>query len=126
MNIKRKTTLDFIRAVSGLFITPNNRLGITNKEMDILVVLIEEFKDSSITKVTKDIRTKVSNACNQSYQVTINYLNTLKYKGVLDGDFKPHPIFFKQSVTIENGTITMQPVSSKGDSQGVGVGLEDS
>src|SRR6185369_12691668 len=100
--INRKTTRELVESLSGLFISPRARNGLTKKEILMVILLVEVVGQDG--EVDKDIKNMLSNSLNQSYQVTINYLNTLRKKGVLDKDYKPHPIFFTETIIIKNGS----------------------
>lgn len=99
--IKPKTTGGLIRALSGLFITKDNPNGLSNKECTVLAVLLSLIGNQEITKETKIL---LSNQLNQSLQVTVNYINKFKLKGVIGQDNKLHKILFKK-VTIDGADI---------------------
>ncbi len=98
--IKPKTLPGFIHCLAGLFITKDNPLGLTPKELKFLAALYSLVLTSSITKEHK---IEISNQFNHKLQVTINYINKLKKKGVVLKDNKLHPVFFKTRIIIEYG-----------------------
>jgi len=97
--IKLKTPGGFVKSLSGLFITKENPNGLTPKEIVFLSVLLELTGSNPITKQTK---AEISDKFNHGIQVTINYINKLKKKGVIIND-KLHPVLFKTKVIIEYG-----------------------
>lgn len=98
--IKPKTLPGYIHCLAGLFITKDNPLGLTPKELKFLAVLYSFVRTSAITKNTK---VELSNHFNQSLQVTINYINRLKRKGVILKDNHLHSVFSKTRIIIEYG-----------------------
>lgn len=98
--VQPKSLGGFVRCLSGLFITKDNPHGLSPKECTILSMMIHLIGDRTITKNDK---IELSNQLNQKLQVTVNYINTFKKKGVITKDDKLHAIFHKQKVTIEYG-----------------------
>lgn len=97
--IKPKTLAGHICALSGLFITSTNPSGLTPKELQFITA-IATFTNNEITK---DIKIQLANQFNYNLQVTVNYINKLKRKGVITKDDKLHPIFSKTKIIIEYG-----------------------
>lgn len=122
--INRKTTRELVESLSGLFIGPRARNGLTKKEIEMVTILVDAMK--AYKEVDKEIKNMLSNSLSQSYQVTVNYLNMLRKKGVLDEDYKPHPIFYAETITIKNGSSIMQQQLSEGSSTGARTRLKDS
>lgn len=96
--IKPQTLGGFVRSLSGLFMTKNNPHGLSPKECAMIAALLARLKEDE--EVTRDIKIAVANELNQTIQITTNYLNIFKKKGVLK-DNKLHPIFYKKQVLIE-------------------------
>jgi len=96
--IKPKSLGGFVRSLSGLFITKDNPNGLSPKECTVIAVILATAGDNYITK---ELRIEVSNQLNQSLQVTANYINKFKNKGVITKEDKLHPLFFKQKITID-------------------------
>jgi len=100
--VQPKSLGGFVRSLSGLFMTKDNPHGLSPKECTVVACLLAltEKQDYIIDAVTK---LEASNQLNQSLQVTVNYINKFKKKGVITKDNKLHPVFFQNKITIEHG-----------------------
>lgn len=96
--IKPTTLGGFVRSLSGIFITKENPQGLTRKECTVIAILLNVMEGNK--ELTKEAKIEVSNQLNQSVQVTTNYLNKFRAKGVMVGN-KMHPIFYMDKITIE-------------------------
>lgn len=96
--IKPTTLGGFVRSLSGLFITKENPQGLSPKECTVLAVLLSLSQDKPVA-LTKELRLEASNQLNQSLQVTTNYINKFKKKGVVTGN-SLHLLFFMDKITI--------------------------
>lgn len=108
--IKPKSIGGLVRSLSGLFITKENPKGLTPKECTVLAVLVSvtwahALEARTATIITKEVRVDVSNQLNQSLQVTTNYINKFKKKGVVQEHNKVHPIFFTTKIIIDGTDI---------------------
>lgn len=110
--VKPKTALAFVKAISGVFITKESPNGITNKEINLMAALLELYSSREVRTITTEDRVLLSNQLNQTVQVTTNYLNTLKKKGLLNEEFAPHPIFYLTKITIDYGQNNVQRASA--------------
>ena len=81
--IQPKTLGAFVRSISGLFITKANPNGITPKECAVLGALIYVMNSRQVEEIDKDVREDLANLTNHSLQVTINYINKFKKKGLI-------------------------------------------
>ncbi len=100
--VQPKSLGGLVRSLSGLFITKDNPNGLSPKECTVIACLrsLTPESDYIIDGVTK---LEASNQLNQKLQVTVNYINRFKKKGVITKDNKLHPIFYKHKVVIEYG-----------------------
>ena len=102
MTIKPTSLGGFVRCLSGLFITKENPHGLSPKELTVVACLLSLTKSDTV--ITKQLKEEASNQLNQKYQVTVNYVNKFKKKGIVTKDDKLHPVFFKKEIIIEYGT----------------------
>jgi len=105
--IKPKSLDGFVQCLSGLFITKQNPAGLTPKEMHILSILIFTLKQKNTQTISKAIKEELANLTNHTFQVTTNYVNKLKKKGVIVND-RIHPVFSNQKIIIEYGENVLQ------------------
>lgn len=99
--IKPTTLGGFVRSLSGIFITKENPQGLSPKECTVLAVLLSQVEDKHSKVITRGMKVDASNQLNQSLQVTTNYVNKFKKKGVVTKDNALHSIFFVDKITIE-------------------------
>lgn len=102
ITITPKTVGGLVRCLSGIFITKDNPNGLTPKECTVLAVLLSIVKSQEITK---EIKIELSKQLNQKLQVTINYINKFKVKGVITKEDRIHRIFFTKKITIDGTNI---------------------
>lgn len=98
--IKPKSPGSFVRIISGLFISKEHQHGLSPKECSILAALLTLVSNEDEI-VTKTVKIDLANLLNQSLQVTTNYINKFKQKGIVLSNGKLHPILFKNKITIE-------------------------
>lgn len=98
LKLTPKTLSGFVRSLSGVFITTSNPHGLTTKELKLVTLLLSILPNQE--EITKEVRIQLCNTTNNKMQVVINYLNTLRKKGVIVED-KLHPIFYKEQIIIE-------------------------
>lgn len=98
--VQPKSLGGFVRSVSGLFISKSNKHGLSPKECT-LVSLLRSLLPTKESKMSKLTRQEVSNQFNQSLQVTTNYINRLKKKGVIMEDESLHPVLYETKIVIE-------------------------
>ena len=98
--VQPKSLGGLVRSLSGFFMTKDNPHGLSPKECTVIACLISITENNQITN---DIKVELSNQLNQKYQVTLNYINKFKKKGVITKDDKLHPVFFKTKIVIEHG-----------------------
>jgi len=101
LKINPKSPGSFVRCVSGLFINKNQPHGLSPKELTVVACILSLTTGGVV--ITKELKEQVSNQLNQKYQVTVNYVNKFKKKGIITKEDKLHPIFFKKKITIEYG-----------------------
>lgn len=106
LTITPKTLGGLVRSLSGLFITKENPSGLTPKECTVLAILLSIVKSQ---KITKEIKIELSKQLNQKLQVTINYINKFKAKGVITKEDRIHPLFFKNKITIQWKEFSVTP-----------------
>lgn len=104
LTIQPKSVGSFVRSLSGLFITPENKNGLSPKEMTVIACILSILpkQDMVIDQVVKE---SISNQLNQKYQVTVNYINKFKHKKVITKDDRLNPIFYKTKITIDGTDI---------------------
>lgn len=97
--INPKSPGSFVRAVSGLFISKEHPHGLSPKECSILAALLTLMEEGKI--IDKTVKIDLSNMLNQNLQVTTNYMNKFKQKGIVSEEGRLHPILFKNKITIQ-------------------------
>jgi len=95
--IQPKSLGAYVRCLSGLFITKDNPSGLSPKECTVLAALCHVLKDGK-TSLTKEHKVELSNLTNHNLQVTTNYINKFRKKGVLTKTDTLHPVFFKKLI----------------------------
>lgn len=105
--IKPKSLGGFVQSLSGFFITKENPAGLTPKELSILTALVFLAKQRHSSTVNKVMKEQLADLTNHNLQVTTNYVNKLRKKGVIVQD-KLHPLFFKDRIIIEYGETILQ------------------
>ena len=97
--IPAKSLVQFVRAVSGLFITANNPAGIPEKEITIAAALLHTMQGRK--EVSTEDRIRVAELTNSKVQVITNYIGKMKKRGIIDATNHLHPIFFNTQITIK-------------------------
>jgi hypothetical protein len=100
--IKPKSLGGFIQSLSGFFITKENPSGLTPKELFILTTLVFILKQRATVVISKTIKEELANLTNHNFQVTTNYINKLRKKGVVLNN-RIHPFLTKSKIVIEYG-----------------------
>lgn len=100
MVIQPQTLSGLVRSLSGLFITKENPNGISPKECIVIACMLAHVPNKEI--LSKEVKITISNQLNQSYQVTTNYVNKLKKKGVITAQDKLHSIFYEPKIIIKH------------------------
>lgn len=100
MKLRVDNTLEYVTAISGLFISKDNPGGLTKQEIKIFSLLIEEMRKEQETKLSTNTRKILAKKLNYSFQVMTNYITKFKNKRLLNKDKSLHPIFTANTLTI--------------------------
>ena len=91
--------IDFVTAVSGVFITPDNPSGLTSRERQVVSVLLEIIDGGTINpRIQKALWKQFKEAVNLRTQSMSNMMRVLKEKKVVNFDkwvYSLHPILRK-------------------------------
>lgn len=94
--VQPKSLGEYVRCLSGFFMTKTNPAGLTPKECTVLAALCFVLKNCT-TEITKEKRVQLANLTNHNTQVITNYISKFKKKGVIV-DNKLHPVFYKKII----------------------------
>lgn len=98
MEIKISHLGNYCKAIIGLL-----PVDISPKELQVLACLCYVLNNLKVKAVTKEVKIELANMSNYKLQVTTNYLNKLKSKGLITKDNQLHPYFFKDRITFSYG-----------------------
>lgn len=96
LNLRLNSSKAYVRAVSGLFITPKNAAGLTPKEQEMLALLMDHSHDGYISQRTRKI---VRETLGMEEQLFYNRMSKLKKKQAIIGE-ELHSIFKSTNINI--------------------------
>ena len=93
--------IDFVTAVSGVFITPSSPSGLTIREREVIAALLEQTGGVPINpRINKELWQKFKTSVGLKTQSMSNMMRVLKQKRV---------------VSFENGFYALHPILRKGE-----------
>ena len=99
--IKVKDRTSYLRAISGVFRTGDNPHGITNKEIEVLSVILYVMGIEEVSHVTSSVREQVAVLSGMSRQMVGNYLSKFREKQLFTQDNKPHSLLIGSGLNIQ-------------------------
>lgn len=83
LRLEIKNSLVFIRVLSGLFINKDNPNGLTNKEIQLLALIIMLMQKEGVNVITRLMRKDIRKEMNLSPRNLYNTISELKRKQAL-------------------------------------------